>query len=235
MDNNLRVVVAAAGIGKRMESKINKQYILLEDKPLLTYCIEVLEKCSLVQKIVIVAHAWETEYCQKEIIEKYGYMKVSRVVAGGAERQDSVFKGLEALGSDTEWVAVTDGARPFITLDLIEALATAAYLYGAAVPGVLTRDTIKTIDLDSFVMQTLNRTNITAVQTPQVFDYARLFDAYKKAFQDNFYGTDDASIYERYAGSVKVIKGDPNNIKITHPEDLIWAQAIINARRKQKK
>ena len=73
------------------------------------------------------------------------------------------------------------------------------------------------------------------MQTPQVFDYARLFDAYKKAFQDNFYGTDDASIYERYAGSVKVIKGDPNNIKITHPEDLIWAQAIINARRKQKK
>lgn len=231
MVNNLRVVVAAAGSGSRMESNVNKQYILLQGQPVLSYCIEVLEKSPLVQKIIIVAREQEVKYCQTEIVEKYGYKKVSGVVAGGSERQDSVFQGLQALGSDTEWAAVQDGARPFLTAELLENLVEAAVIYGAAVPGIMMRDTLKTVDQESLVVQTLERGAIAAVQTPQVFNYQKLLGAYKQALRDNYYGTDDASLFEKYAGPVKVIKGDTANIKITHPQDLIWAEAILNARR----
>lgn len=231
MVNNLRVVVAAAGSGSRMESNVNKQYILLQGQPVLSYCIEVLEKSPLVQKIIIVAREQEVKYCQTEIVEKYGYKKVSGVVAGGSERQDSVFQGLQALGSDTEWAAVQDGARPFLTAELLENLVEAAVIYGAAVPGIMMRDTLKTVDQESLVVQTLERGAIAAVQTPQVFNYQKLLGAYKQALRDNYYGTDDASLFEKYAGPVKVIKGDTANIKITHPQDFIWAEAILNARR----
>lgn len=234
MVNNLRVVIAAAGTGSRMESKVNKQYILLNNQPILTYCIEVLEKSPLVEKIIIVAHPQEVKYCKTEIVEKYGYQKVSGVIAGGSQRQESVFQGLKALDADTMWVAVQDGARPFLTADLLESLVNAAVKYGAAIPGIMMRDTIKTVDQAGYVTNTLMRASIVAAQTPQVFNYQKLLEAYKQAGQDNFYGTDDAALFEKYAGPVKVIKGDTDNIKITHPQDLIWAEAILTGRQNHR-
>ncbi|NLB53988.1 MAG: 2-C-methyl-D-erythritol 4-phosphate cytidylyltransferase [Syntrophomonadaceae bacterium] len=234
MDNNLRVVVAAAGSGRRMGSKVKKQYLLLDHKPILSYCIEVLENSPLVEKIIIVAHPQEVEYCKKEIAEKYGYQKVDQVVAGGPERQDSVYEGLKVLGSDTVWAAVQDGARPFLTAELLKNLFEAAVIYGAAIPGIMAGDTLKKIDQEGMVVQTLARSTIAAVQTPQVFDYHKLMSAYERALQDNFHATDDAALYEKYAGPVKVINGDPANIKITHPQDLLWAEAVINARKNHR-
>lgn len=233
MDDNLRVVVAAAGSGKRMGNNVNKQYILLDGQPVLSYCIEVLEKSPLVQDIVIVAREHEVAFCQREIVLKYGFRKVKAVIAGGPERQDSVLNGLQALGDDTVWVAVQDGARPFLSEPLLARLVEAAKEFGAAVPGVILHDTIKSVDDELFVMQTLERGTIAAVQTPQVFDYLKLLEAYRKARQDSFYATDDAALYKKYCGPVKVVPGEASNIKLTHPEDLILAEAILKVRREK--
>lgn len=228
MDNNLRVVLAAAGSGSRMGNKTNKQYLLLKSRPLLTYSLDVLENCDLVDEIIILAHPRELEYCEREIVHKYGYKKVSQVIAGGKERQDSIWNGLKQLGKDTGYVAVHDGARPFITYALIEELLKEAREWGAAIPGVAVKDTLKSIDRDGFVRQTLDRSTIISVQTPQIFNYAELFKAYENAFEEGLLATDDASLFETYIGRVKVVQGDYRNIKITTPEDMVIAESMLS-------
>ncbi|MDD3268077.1 MAG: 2-C-methyl-D-erythritol 4-phosphate cytidylyltransferase [Syntrophomonadaceae bacterium] len=227
MDDNLRVVIAAAGAGSRMGKKINKQYMLLKSRPLLTYSLDVFEKSPLVEEIVIVAHPQEIEYCEREIVKKYGYKKVNSVVAGGKERQDSIWAGLKQLGSDTAYVAVHDGARPFISSVLIEELLQEAKEWGAAIPGVAVKDTLKHVDRDGFVRQTLDRASIIAVQTPQIFKYAELCEAYANAYEEGLIVTDDAGLFEKYIGRVKVVTGDYFNIKITTPEDMLIAKSLI--------
>lgn len=230
MANNLRVVIAAAGSGKRMGSKVNKQYMLLDDKPILAYSLDVFEAFGLVDDIIIVAHPREIEYCEKEVVEKFGYTKVRRVIPGGEQRQDSVWAGLKALDHTTCFVAVHDGARPLLTNSLIRELLKEAEEWGAAIPGVRVRDTIKMVDRDSFVGQTLDRTSVVAVQTPQIFNYSELKRAYEFAYEEDFIATDDASLFEKYIGRVKVVPGNYNNLKITTPEDLIIAEGLLKSR-----
>jgi len=122
MADNLRVVIAAAGTGSRMGGKVNKQYMLLNKRPILTYSLDSFEQSSLVDEILIVAKPEETDYCRQEIVERYKYRKVSKVVAGGKERQDSVWAGLQELyNNGTDYVAVHDGARPLFSSDLLQA------------------------------------------------------------------------------------------------------------------
>ncbi|MEN6325572.1 MAG: 2-C-methyl-D-erythritol 4-phosphate cytidylyltransferase [Syntrophomonas sp.] len=227
MDDNLRVVIAAAGAGTRMGKKINKQYMLLKSRPLLTYSLDVFEKSPLVEEMVIVAHPQEVEYCEREIVKKYGYKKVNKVVAGGKERQDSIWAGLKQLGQDTAFVAVHDGARPFISSMLIEELLQKAQEWGAAIPGVAVKDTLKHVDRDGFVRQTLDRESIIVVQTPQIFKYAELCEAYTNAYEEGLIVTDDAGLFEKYIGRVKVVTGDYFNIKITTPEDMLIAKSLV--------
>lgn len=234
MDDNLRVVIAAAGTGSRMGSRINKQYLLLNNRPVLAYSLDVFEQYEAVDEIIIVAKSSEISYCEQEIVSKYNYRKVSRVVAGGSERQDSVWAGLSHLSDQTAFVAVHDGARPLLSLDLLQALYQEARRWGAAIPGVMARDTLKMIDRDSFVGQTLDRTSIVAVQTPQIFQFHELKKAYQEAFYDDFRATDDASLFERYIGRVKVVAGQYDNLKITTPEDIIIAEGLLKARRHSK-
>lgn len=233
MDDNLRVVVAAAGSGKRMGHSLNKQYILLEGQMVLVYCIRALEKSPLVDEIVIVTPEEEREFCQREVVVKHGFKKVKSVIAGGPLRQDSVYNGLQALGADTRWAAIQDGARPFLSEALLERLLAAAQEDGAAIPGIIPADTIKTIDEEALVTRTLKRETLRAVQTPQIFDYQKILTACKKAREDNYYATDDAALYEKYCGPVRVVPGEITNIKLTHPEDLILAEAILRARRRK--
>ncbi|MEN6350592.1 MAG: 2-C-methyl-D-erythritol 4-phosphate cytidylyltransferase [Syntrophomonas sp.] len=227
MDNNLRVVLAAAGTGRRMGSNTNKQYLLLKGRPILTYSLDVFEKCDLVNEIVIIANPREVEYCEREIVRKYGYKKVNKVIAGGKERQDSIWNGLRQLGRDTGYVAVHDGARPFISYDLIAELLNEALEWGAAIPGVAVKDTLKNVDRDGFVRQTLDRSSIIAVQTPQIFKYTELFQAYESAYEEGLLATDDASLFETYIGRVKVVQGDYHNMKITTPEDMVIAESLL--------
>lgn len=233
MDNNLRVVVAAAGTGRRMESKVNKQYILLNDRPVLCYSLDLFEAYDPIDEIVIVAKPSEIEYCEKEIVRKYNYRKVSGVIAGGEERQDSVQAGLNYLRDQTAYVAVHDGARPLLSLELLDKLFHAAQQWGAAIPGVYARDTLKMVDRDGFVGITLDRTSIISVQTPQIFGYADLKAAYREADLEGFRGTDDASLFEKYVGRVKVVEGQYDNLKITTPEDIVIAQSLLENRLKE--
>lgn len=231
MVNNLRVVIAAAGTGTRMGSKINKQYMLLKSRPVLAYSLDVFEEFDLADEIVIVANPKETDYCEKEIVRKYGYRKVSCVIPGGKERQDSVRTGLKQLKPDTDFVAVHDGARPLLSIKLIRELLAEAEEWGAAVPGIIATDTLKLIDRDDFVCQTLDRSSIVSIQTPQIFKFEELLAAYDQAYEEGFIATDDASLFEAYIGRVKVVKGDYRNIKITTPEDLKIAEVLLSNNR----
>lgn len=231
MDDNLRVVIAAAGVGRRMGGGINKPYRLLLSRPVLAYSIDVFEAHPQVDEIVVVAHPDEVDYCQSAVIRPYGYKKVSNVIPGGAERQDSVWAGLQSLGQDTAYVAVHDGARPLLSKALIDRLLEAAREWGAAIPGVTARDTLKKIDRDGFVAHTLDRSVVSMIQTPQIFQYQELRRAYEFAYRDGLIGTDDASLFEVYIGRVKVVPGEVNNIKMTTSEDLLIAEALLRINR----
>lgn len=228
MVNNLRVVIAAAGTGSRMKSRLNKQYMLLKGKPVLKYSLDVFEQYDAVDEVIIVAHPRETVYCEKEIVKRYGYRKVKKVIPGGEQRQDSVWAGLTELGEDTDYVAVHDGARPLLTFRLLSELLQAAQEWGAAIPGICARDTIKMIGRNGFVSSTLDRSRVVFIQTPQIFRYSELYQAYAMACEENFRSTDDAALFEKYIGRVKVVPGDYNNLKITTPEDMAIAQALLN-------
>ena len=227
MADNLRVVIAAAGQGSRMGIKTNKQFIMLNNKPVIAYSLDFFEKQDSVDEIVVVTSAKELEYCRHEIIEKNKYRKVSAVLVGGQQRQDSVWAALQYLGPDTDFVAVHDGARPLLSADVLSRLLAEAEEWGAAIPGVPSRDTIKMVNKDSFVRQTLDRNVIYSIQTPQVFKFKELFTAYKYADEEGFYATDDAALFEKYIGQVKVVEGDYDNIKITTPLDLIIVQNLL--------
>ena len=227
MADNLRVVVAAAGQGSRMGTKTNKQFIMLNNKPVIAYSLDFFEKQDTVDEIIVVTSAKELEYCRHEIIEKNKYQKVSAVLTGGPQRQDSVWAALQYLAPDTDFVAVHDGARPLLSADVLSRLLAEAEEWGAAIPGVPSRDTIKMVNKDSFVRQTLDRNVIYSIQTPQVFKFKELFSAYKYADEEGFYATDDAALFEKYIGQVKVVEGDYDNIKITTPLDLIIVQNLL--------
>ncbi|HPF19955.1 MAG TPA: 2-C-methyl-D-erythritol 4-phosphate cytidylyltransferase [Syntrophomonas sp.] len=228
MADNLRVVIAAAGQGSRMGSKTNKQFIMLNHKPVIAYSLDFFERHNAVDEIVVVTSARELEYCRDEIIARNKYQKVSAVLAGGQERQDSVWAALQYLARDTDYVAVHDGARPLLSTDVLNRLLEAAEDWGAAIPGVPSRDTVKMINKDSFVRQTLDRSVVYSIQTPQVFKFKELYTAYKYAEEEDFYATDDAALFEKYIGQVKVVEGSYDNIKITTPLDLVFVQTLLN-------
>lgn len=220
-------VVLAAGSGKRMQSAVHKQYLLLRGKPVLYYALKAFEQ-SGVSDIVLVVGAGETEYCRTEIVEKYGIMKVTAIVEGGKERYHSVYEGLkQAAGAD--YVLIHDGARPFVSPEIIARSMQAVEQYGACVVGMPVKDTIKVIGAEGFAESTPERSSLWQIQTPQSFSYPMILDAYEKILeQEDASVTDDAMVLERVTGrQVKVIEGSYQNIKITTPEDLLVAEVYL--------
>lgn len=231
MADNLRVIIAAAGVGSRMKNKVNKQYLLLRNRPVLAYSLDFFEQLPEAESVLIVANPAEMTYCEKEIVSKYGYKKVNQIIPGGRERQDSVWNALQQLDNRTEWVGIHDGARPILNVRMVRNLFASARQFGAAVPGIYARETIKRVDESGFVLETLDRKTIVTVQTPQIFRFSSLVQAYEKAYTEGFTATDDASIFEKYAGPVKVVEGIPANIKITTPGDMTIAETLLHAER----
>ncbi|MFZ5966821.1 MAG: 2-C-methyl-D-erythritol 4-phosphate cytidylyltransferase [Bacillota bacterium] len=213
-----------------MGSNVNKQYIKLLDKPVLVHTLQVFEKSNRIHEIVLVVQESERAYCQKEIVEAWKLKKVSQVVSGGRERQESVWKGVDAVSSDCDIVVVHDGARPFVTVRNIEDSIVTAELYGAVGVGVPVKDTIKMVDTNQMIKQTPDRKELWAIHTPQTFDRILLKKAHQKAAQEGFIGTDDTVLVERLGISVKMIEGSYENIKITTPEDLYFGEAILRKR-----
>jgi 2-C-methyl-D-erythritol 4-phosphate cytidylyltransferase len=224
-------LIPAAGMGKRMGASINKQYLQLDGVPIVARTISVFEASPLIDAIYLVIPADEIPYCREAVVEAGGFRKVAAIIPGGRERQNSVMNGLRAMKpyiSDDDVVLIHDGVRPFISEELIaEAIGVARGNSGALV-AVPCKDTIKTVR-DGVVIDTPPRESLWQAQTPQVFRFGAIFDAHTAAEQDGYSGTDDASLVERLGGTVRIVRGDYRNIKITTPEDLILAGAFLSS------
>lgn len=223
-------IVAAAGRGKRMGQEVRKQYLSLAGKPLLVHTLTRLLQYDFNELIVVVTPG-EENYCREEILAPYGFNQKTRVIPGGKERQDSVYNALKTLSSETEVVLIHDGARPFVSLEMIREAVNSAYGYGAAIAAVPVKDTIKEVDGEGFVVDTPPRETLWSVQTPQAFLFPLILEAYQRAEELNYKGTDDASLVEREGKPVKVIQGSYENIKVTTPEDLAVAEALLRGDR----
>jgi len=230
-------IIPAAGVGLRMRSQIPKAYLPLAGKPILAHTLEVFEAVKEVQEVTVVAHPDDLDYCQEEVIGAYGFKKVLRLVPGGKERQDSVYHALKALHQedDLDIILIHDGVRPFITPEQIRRVIKAARSHGGAILGLPAQDTLKRVDPQKKVIHTLDRKDIWQIQTPQGFQADLLHRAFVEAYSRNFYGTDEASLLEEMGHPVTVIPGDPWNLKITTPEDLQLAEALLPWLRSRKK
>jgi len=203
----------------------SKQYLEIASKPIIAHTLQVFQEAPFVDQIILVSPAAEIPFSH-DLIASYSIDKVFRVVEGGAERQDSIRKGLEAVDSSTDIVIVHDGVRPFIKSEMLEESVNIALKYGAALVAVPVKDTVKKTEEGS-VIKTIPRSNLWLAQTPQTFTYDLIRDAYKNAFLKGIIGTDDASLVEALGKEVRIVMGSYDNIKITTPEDLLFAEAII--------
>ncbi|MBS7146350.1 MAG: 2-C-methyl-D-erythritol 4-phosphate cytidylyltransferase [Roseburia sp.] len=220
-------IVLAAGSGKRMNSKVHKQYLIIQDRPVLYYSLKAFED-SAVDEIVLVVGKGEEKFCRKEIVDKYGISKVKAIVEGGKERYHSVFEGLKQT-SDADYVLIHDGARPFVNQDIIRRCMQEVQKYQACVVGMPVKDTIKIADEEGYAKQTPDRKNVWMIQTPQTFSYALIYEAYEEMLKtEDAAITDDAMVLERTKGKKsKLIEGSYRNIKITTPEDLLIANVYL--------
>lgn len=220
------VVIVAAGTGSRMKKDINKQFIKINNKEIIAHTIEKFYKNENIDDIVVVIREDEEDYFKNNVINKYGFENI-KIVYGGNERQDSVYNGIKKLNKDCEVVLIHDGARPFIANDIIKRSIKEAKDHNAIVVGVKVKDTIKVVSDNGNIVDTPNRSYLWAVQTPQAFKHNIITKAYEDAYNNNYYGTDDAMLVERIGYNVKMIEGSYNNIKITTQEDLEFGEQIL--------
>jgi len=220
-------VVPAAGKGMRLGSQIPKALIPILGKPMLSWTIAALEQTPIVDAIVIVAPSEALDDFEKLRIGE-GWRKVVAIVAGGLDRQQSVWNGLQAMPERTEWVIVHDAARPLVKPSLIFAVWEAAQEIGtAAIAALPCTDTVKRTLDGVLIAETLDREQLWLAQTPQVFAAELLREAHEQALKDGCTATDDAMLVERMGVPIRLVPGDPTNIKITHPTDLLLAEAIL--------
>lgn len=227
-------IILAAGQGKRMNSAVQKQYLLIADKPVLYYSLKAFEE-SMIDDIVLVTGSAEVDFCRKEIVEEYGISKVRCVTSGGAERYHSVACGLLAVKWECDYVFIHDGARPFVDHDILERAYRSVQEASACVVGMPVKDTIKIADKNGYVQHTPERSLVWQIQTPQVFEKELISTAYEKLIAQeellkaaNISITDDAMVVEYFMNMpVKLVEGSYQNIKITTPEDLKTAEAFM--------
>ena len=243
MKKRCTAIILAAGSGSRMKSTTAKQFMLLGGKPLLWYSLQAVEQSEIIDDCILVTGESDIPYVQREIIEKYGFRKVESVVAGGSERWESVGKGLAALQDKARefpnrdgYIFIHDGARPFLTEEIIRSTFDTVQKYHACVAAVPSKDTIKLADENEFAISTPDRRRVWVVQTPQVFDTELILKAYTSLWEkaeavgkENIAVTDDAGVVELFTDcSVKMAESSYRNIKITTPEDLKIAETFLN-------
>ncbi len=222
-------VVAAAGHGTRMGREGRKQFIQLAGYPVLGYCLRTLDACRSVSRVYLAVNPEDLEWVREEWLPRYAPAKPLEVLAGGAERQDTVGNALKRLPEDCGAVLIHDGARPLASARLFERCLEALRGCDGVIPVVPCRDTIKEVE-GELVVATPERARLRQVQTPQVFRPPALLDAYERAGREGFASTDDAGLLERYGYAVRVVDGEASNIKITYREDLIMAEALLRMR-----
>lgn len=244
MKRKCTAVVLAAGAGKRMQSDVAKQYLLLREKPVLWYALNTFQQSSVIDEMILVVGKGEIPYATEEIVNKYGFDKVTAVIEGGSERYFSVWEALQVIAKRSEcatgqkepgYVFIHDGARPFVTEQILQDTYKAAAKYGACVTGMPVKDTIKIADEKGFAAQTPSRKLVWMVQTPQVFEEKLICEAYGKLIEHlpelekaGVTVTDDAMVVETMMDRpIKLVEGSYKNIKITTPEDMLIAEVLL--------
>lgn len=235
MGKKYAAVVLSAGKGTRMNADVPKQYLMLEGRPVLCYSLQAFQQ-SRIEEIILVSGRGDVEYCRREIVKKFGFTKVKAVVPGGEERYNSVYCGLAELAGLPEppdYVMIHDGARPFVDQAIIERCAEAVEQSRACVAGMPVKDTIKIADEHQFAVETPKRNLVWQIQTPQVFSFPLIYQAYQELLEreadgNNIFVTDDAMVLEKVMGEqVQLVEGAYRNIKITTPEDLEIARMFL--------
>ena len=236
-------IVLAAGSGSRMKSDVAKQYIRLCGKPMIWYALHAIEESSVIDDCILVTGAEDISYVKEEIVVRYGFSKVDAVVAGGKERYDSVYHALRVIAdgglktpNEDGYVFIHDGARPFLTEEILSRCYEEVKLSGACVAGMPVKDTVKIADHEGYASQTPDRNLVWQIQTPQVFNVPLIIDAYEKLMREKerldrekIKITDDAMVVEMFTYTrVKLVEGSFENIKITTPDDLLTAEAFLN-------
>ncbi len=228
MSNSVVAVVPSAGQGTRMGGSTRKQYLSLGGVPLLAITLQVLQQISSIREIILSVPQDDIDECRRNIVEAFALGKVTQIVSGGIRRQDSVRNGLLAISHPPDLVLIHDGVRPFIQGEIVERCIGCAQQTGAAVVAMPIHDTVKRVDEQHVILETLNREELWQIQTPQVFRYDSLFAAHQRAQQERWEATDDAALIERAGHPVSVVEGSCFNIKITRPDDLIVGEAILH-------
>lgn len=221
-------IILAAGKGSRMNAGMNKQFILLNGKPLLAHTLETFQNCIAIDSIILVVGREELELCRVHIIDAYGFDKVDKLVPGGSERQQSVYNGIRSLSEGCSVVVIHDGARPIVPGNIIESCIEGAEIFGAVSAGIPAKETIKVLDSKGFVKYTPERDKVWITQTPQAFKPEIIRKAHENAAFEGISGTDDAFLVEIMGVKVKMIESSYENIKVTTPEDIIIAETLMS-------
>ncbi|WAW14973.1 2-C-methyl-D-erythritol 4-phosphate cytidylyltransferase [Peptostreptococcus equinus] len=219
------VIIVAAGSGSRMKLNYNKQFALLNGKPMIAWTIEKYYNHENIDNIYLAIRPEDQDLMEK-ILNKYNLNRVN-IVYGGKERQDSIYNCLKQMGK-SDYILVHDGARPFVDKDIIDRSIKATKIHKATCVGVPSKDTIKRVDDSDIIKDTPNRQFLWCAQTPQSFEASLIKNAYEYAYENNISATDDASLVEAIGYKVKMVMGSYENIKITTPEDLAYGQYILN-------
>ncbi|MBA2485058.1 MAG: 2-C-methyl-D-erythritol 4-phosphate cytidylyltransferase [Nitrospira sp.] len=223
-------LVPAAGRGLRMGGPIPKQFLALGGRPILLQALRILQASPVIHEIILAVPQAERQYCLNHIVAPGEFGKVTKVVDGGEQRQDSVRHALAEVSEDTEIVLVHDAVRPFLTEDMIRKVVEAATEYGAAIIALPMRDTVKYVAPDGVIERTVDRRPLWLAQTPQAFRRVWLEEGHRKALLDGTQATDDAHLVELIGKPVVVVEGSGENIKVTRPEDLVIGEAILSSR-----
>ena len=224
---NVTAIVPAGGLGRRAGGDVPKQFLLLRGMPILTRTLLHLTTSKLIDALILVVPPGAEEWCHEQVLAPYPLPPIIEIVSGGAERQESVFRGLERASEDARLVVIHDAVRPFVSSDLLRRTVEAAWSFRAAVAAVPAVETVKVVE-SGFVRETPSRDRLWIAQTPQAFHGDLIQEAYRRAAADGFRGTDDAMLVERLGVKVKVVPGYPENIKITTGEDLERAEQILS-------
>lgn len=212
-----------------MGGPVPKQFIELCGKPILAYTLETFEKSKVIDEIVIVTGNEWKDFCRDEIVKKYRYEKVSSIVSGGSTRCFSVVNGLKACREDTDYVFIHDGVRAMISEDIIQRGCMEVQKHESAVASVVSTDTVRITDHEGNVIMTPDRNSVRCMQTPQIFDFKKLYEAYLRMTDEEMRSfTDDAFVWEHYRPEkLHLYEGSRDNIKITTPDDLVFAEKTL--------
>lgn len=222
----ITAIIAAGGSGLRMKADVRKQYLLLDNVPILTRSLFPFDDAPQIDRIIMTVPEGDLAYCKNNIVGPYPFKKKIEIIKGGRDRQASVFEGLKAAHG-SRIVLIHDGVRPFVTREIIDACLLEVKHYGACITAIPAIDTLKQLDRHERVIGTIERKKIWMAQTPQCFDYNLIYDAHRAANEKRLFVTDDAALIEKMGKPISVVEGSRCNMKITTPEDLKLAIAVM--------